>query len=263
MEQYITNEEVWKPVAEEGFEEFYEVSNFGRIRSVDRVVESKRGPLNYKGRIISTSLNDDGYPSFNFCYAGKKKNVKVHQVVAKVFIPNPNNHPEVNHKDEVKTNNHVDNLEWCTREYNMRYGTGLERMKNHPNQKKRYTESKVPIIGVKINDESIMRFESISEAGRNGFKRRNLWSALNGSDASHKGYVWCYEDKYSSDRVKELLNRVRIKRVAHIDDEGNVIKILGTVKEAAKIIGVDNGRISRVCTGKHNHAKGYKLKYIE
>lgn len=263
MEKYITNAEVWKPVTEEGFEDFYEVSNFGRIRSVDRIVESKRGPLNYKGRIISTPLNDDGYPAFNFCYAGKKKAARVHQVVAKAFIPNPNDLPEVNHKDENKENNHVTNLEWCTREYNMNYGTGLERMKRHPNQLKRQKESRSPIVGIKIDDKSLIKFESISEADRNGFKRRNLWSALNGNDASHKGYVWCYEDEYSIAKVKTLLNRVKVKRVAHVDDKGNVIKVLGTVKEAAKIIGVDNGRISRVCTGKHKHAKGYKLKYIE
>lgn len=262
MKDYITEREIWKPVVEEGFEDSYEVSNFGRIRSVDRIVESKRGPLRYKGKLIATPLNDDGYQIFNFCKARKKKHAKVHQVVARAFIPNPNNLPEVNHKDENKANNHVSNLEWCTREYNMNYGTGMERMRNHPNQKKRHEESKTPIVGVKIDDESTIRFESISEADRIGFKRRNLWSALNGHDASHKGYVWCYEDEYNPTKAKELLNRVKVKKVAHIDDDGNIIKVFENTKEASKSIGVDPSQISRVCNGKSKHTKGYKLKYV-
>jgi len=196
MVNYITNEEVWKPVTEEGFEDFYEVSNFGRVRSLDRIVESKRGPLKYKGKLISTSLNSDGYPTFNLCKAGKQRNVKVHQIVAKAFIPNPDNLPEVNHIDEIKTNNHVSNLEWCTRLENMRHGTGLRRMKSHPNQIKRRKKSKKPVIGIKIDDGTKIRFESIAEANRNGFKRRNIWSVINGIDKSHYGYVWYYESEY-------------------------------------------------------------------
>lgn len=262
MENYITNEEVWKPVTEEGFEGFYEVSNFGRVRSVDRIVESKRGPLKYRGRLISTPLNDDGYPAFNFCYAGKNKAARVHQVVARAFIPNPDKLPEVNHKDEDKTNNHVTNLEWCTREYNMNYGTGLERMQKHPNQKKRFEESKRAIVGIKIDDKSKIHFESISEADRNGFNRRNLWNALNGYDASHKGYVWCYEDEYTLSKVEGLLKRTRAKRVAHIDNEGNIIRVFENTKEASEFIGVDYSQISRVCNEKSKHTKGYKLKYV-
>lgn len=263
MGKYNTGKELWKPVKEEGFENFYEVSDSGRIRSIDRIVESSRGPLRYKGKLISTPPNDDGYPAFNFCYAGKKKSARVHQVVAKVFIPNFDKLPEVNHIDENKSNNHVSNLEWCSREYNMNHGTGMDRMKEHPNQKRRHEESKEPIVGVKIADSSTIHFESISEAHRKGFKRRNLWSALNGRDASHKGHVWCYEDEYSPDKIKDLLNRTKTKTVAHIDNEGNVIEVLGTIKESAKKIGVDNGRISRVCNGMYKHTKGYKLKYID
>lgn len=259
---YITNEEVWKPVKEEGFEGFYEVSDHGRIRSVDRIVEGKRGPIKYKGKLISTPLNDDGYPAFNFCYAGKKKSARVHQVVAKAFIPNPANLPEINHKDEDKANNCISNLEWCTREYNMNYGTGLKRMKKHPNQIKRHEESKAPIVGINIKDGLEIRFESISEANRKGFKRRNLWSALNGYDVSHNGYVWCYENKYSISKVEELLKRTKVKRVAHIDSNGNILRVFENSKEASKILGVDSSQISRVCNGKAKHTKGYKLKYV-
>lgn len=257
-----TEEEAWKAVNDEGFENMYEVSNLGRIRSVDRVIDSKRGPLNYKGKLISTPPNTDGYPSFNFCKAGKKKSARVHQVVAKAFIPNPENYPEVNHIDEVKSNNNVDNLEWCTRLYNMNYGTGLKRMKEHPNQIERHENSKVPIIGVRISDKKVIRFESIAEADRHGFKRRNLWSAINGYDKSHNGYVWCYEDDYSKSKVKSLLKSARLKRVAHVDESGKILKVFENQKEASLFIGVDSSQISRVCNGKAKSTKGYKLKFI-
>lgn len=262
MSNYNIDKEIWKPVIEEGFEGFYEVSNLGRIRSTDRIVESKRGPLKYKGKLLSPSPNSDGYLTVNLCKSGKKKNVKVHQVVAKAFIPNPNNFPEVNHIDENKANNQVTNLEWCTRKHNMNHGTALERMKKHPNQKKRCEESKSPIIGINIKDGSEIRFESISEADKNGFKRRNLWSALNGYDASHKGYVWCRAEEYSPVKVKKLLDRTKVKKVAHIDDNGNVIRIFENTKEASRYIGVNPSQISRVCNGKMKQTKGYKLKYV-
>lgn len=257
-----TLEEIWKPVKDEGFEDFYEVSNLGRIRSVDRVVESKRGPLNYKGRMISTPPNSDGYPAFNFCRAGSKKSAKVHQVVAKAFIPNPEGYPEVNHIDENKENNNVSNLEWCTREHNMNHGTGLQRMREHPNQVERRENSRVPIVGIRISDEKLIRFESISEADRSGFQRRSLWSALNGYDKSHKGYVWCYEEDYSPIKAKALLREAKLKRVAHVDESGNIIRIFESQRHASEFIGVDSSQISRVCNGKSRSTKGYILKFI-
>src|SRR5690625_1865142 len=149
MEKYNTEIEEWKQVADEGYEDCYEVSDFGRVRSVDRVIETKRGPVRFRGRDISTPLNSDGYPALMLCKAGNKKHVKVHQLVARAFIPNPNNLPEINHIDEVKDNNHATNLEWCTHFYNMNHGTTMKRMNEHPNQIKRFNESKKPIVGIK------------------------------------------------------------------------------------------------------------------
>ena len=91
--------ELWKGVP--GYEDYYEVSDCGRIRSF------------HTGRIMGTGLNN-WYRSISLCKNGTKKSVCVHQVVAKVFIPNPENKPCVNHIDGDKTNNHVSNLEWAT-----------------------------------------------------------------------------------------------------------------------------------------------------
>ena len=103
--------EIWKPVKE--FEDLYEVSNIGRVRSLRR------------NKILSTPnrIAGRGYPFLYLYRNGKRDSQMVHRLVAKAFIPNPNNYDEVNHKDEDATNNVVTNLEWCTHSYNMNYGT--------------------------------------------------------------------------------------------------------------------------------------------
>ena len=107
-------EEIWKDIP--GFENKYQVSNIGHIRS-----------LNYKRtgkcKIMKTPIDNTEYLQITLCKNNKKYKYKVHQLVALVFIPNPNNYPQVNHKNEIKTDNRVENLEWCTPKYNNNYGT--------------------------------------------------------------------------------------------------------------------------------------------
>lgn len=100
--------EVWKIIVDYPD---YEVSNLGRIRSL------KFG----KKKLLNPGINKYGYINVNLCKNGEAKNHKVHRLVAQAFIPNPSNYPEVNHKDENKQNNCVDNLEWCTSQYNHDY----------------------------------------------------------------------------------------------------------------------------------------------
>lgn len=115
-----------------GYEGLYQVSNLGRIKALDRIIAHAKGFGNrvIKGTIMSLSIPSKGYITITLSKNGKKKWCRPHQLVAKVFIPNPLNLPEINHKDENKLNNHVDNLEWCTRLYNIRYGTGIKRRRD-------------------------------------------------------------------------------------------------------------------------------------
>lgn len=120
--------EEWRPI--EGYEGLYEVSNTGRVRSVDRYVKSK-GESYWlrKGKMLSPGKDTYGYLFVILTCNGKRKAINVHRLVAKAFIENPDNLPQVNHKDEVKSNNCVENLEWCTAKYNNKYGSRKDKVR--------------------------------------------------------------------------------------------------------------------------------------
>lgn len=122
-------EVVRKPIS--GYEGYYEVDQFGRVYSVDRVVTVEDNGRVYdkplKGKQLKQSLHTKGYKTVALTKNGKTKTVFVHRIVAEAFIDNSDNLPFINHKDEDKTNNFVENLEWCTNEYNLKYGTARER----------------------------------------------------------------------------------------------------------------------------------------
>lgn len=118
--------EIWKSVP--NYEGIYEVSNFGKVRSVKRLIVDKNNRLiNRKEIILKPSTDEKGYKKIKLFAGGKAYTTHVHRLVALAFIPNPHNMPQVNHKDENKSNNRVENLEWCTARYNATYGTRLKR----------------------------------------------------------------------------------------------------------------------------------------
>lgn len=125
--------EVWKDI--DGFEGLYQVSNLGRVRSLDRTVNdvflNRNRTRTFKGKVLSQkAAKDYGYKEVNLYGLDRKcKTVKVHQLVAKAFLPNPNGLVEVNHKDENVENNSVNNLEWCDRWYNTHYGNRNEKLR--------------------------------------------------------------------------------------------------------------------------------------
>ena len=120
--------ENWKDI--KGYEGFYQVSDLGRVKSLERDVFNSRGIVYHlKEKILVQGSSKDGYSLVCLSKNGKMKTMKVHRLVAMAFLPNPENKPQVNHKDEVKNNNVVDNLEWCDISYNANYGTKIERQK--------------------------------------------------------------------------------------------------------------------------------------
>ena len=114
-------QELWKDI--KGYEGKYQVSNFGRVKSLNYNNTSQE-------KILVNSLSNKGYYRVSLSLNNKAKQYNIHRLVAEAFIPNPLNLPFVNHKDKNRTNNMVDNLEWCTIQYNNTYGTVLDRLSN-------------------------------------------------------------------------------------------------------------------------------------
>ena len=116
--------EQWMPI----YNNLYSVSNLGNVKANERDVETKTGIRHYKEKILKPEITRDGHLRVVLCEAGKSKRVFVHRLVAEAFIPNPNNLPIVNHKDENPANNIVSNLEWCTVSYNNNYNKRNEKI---------------------------------------------------------------------------------------------------------------------------------------
>lgn len=132
--------EIWKPVV--GYEGLYEVSNLGRVKSLNYNHTGKEG-------LLSLVPDKNGYSKVGLCKNGKRKPYYVHRLVAEAFIPNPNNLPEVNHKIdnfEHRSDNRVENLEWCTAEYNSNYGSRNKRISKKMKGSKNPTARKVKCV---------------------------------------------------------------------------------------------------------------------
>lgn len=121
--------EEWRDVI--GFEGAYQISNLGRVRSLDREIpyvnNGTPAILHYKGKVLKPKPDRDGYPRVSLKFGEKIKLAGIHRLVAQAFLPNPDNLPCVNHKDYHRDNNCVDNLEWCTVDYNNHYSENQER----------------------------------------------------------------------------------------------------------------------------------------
>lgn len=165
--------EVWKPI--KGYEELYKISSFGRVRSLNR--------QGTKGNILKSDLRKDGYLQVHLVKKGKMKNFLVHRLVAQAFISNPNNLPEVNHINEIKSNCQVENLEWCSKKYNMNYG-------NRPYR------NALKVQQLDKENNIIATFNSIREAGRiNNTNQSHITKCCKGQLKTAGGYIWRYANE--------------------------------------------------------------------
>ena len=177
----MKNEE-WRDVV--GYECLYQVSDQGRVKSLERKVPKRNGERTVKERILKPITDRYGYLIVCLCAGGKQKMFKVHRLVCQAFHKNPENKLCVNHIDENKTNNAASNLEWSTYEENNNHGTHNERMAK--------TQSK-PVGQYTRDGELVKVWASVSEAGRRaGFDRGTISSVANGKRKTHKGFIWRY-----------------------------------------------------------------------
>lgn len=167
-------QEIWVPV--KNYEQFYQISNLGRIRSFHKKKNTK------SFYILNPTLINSGYYNVTLYspQAGRHK-MLVHRLVAETFIPNPDNLPCINHKDENKLNNSVDNLEWCTYAYNNAYGTARIR---------RLETITKPISQYTLDGLWLATYQSLSTAGRLlGIASSEIGTACKKGNPC-KGYYW-------------------------------------------------------------------------
>lgn len=164
-------QELWKPI--KGYEKEYEISNFGRVKSLNRKYT--------KGRVLKLHKHSTGYIYCCLSKNGKVANKRVHILVAQAFVENKKNLPIVNHINEQKEDNKASNLEWCTHSYNSNYGTKSAKMVN---SKK--------VIAIDINDKIVASFPSTAEAGRNGYNSAHIVECCNNKRKTHKKLRWVY-----------------------------------------------------------------------
>ena len=188
--------EIWKDV--KGYEGSYQVSNLGNVKSLDRIITHRNGrKFNVKGKMLTPKKHTGGYSQV--CLS--KRNYRyIHRLVAEVFIPNPENLPEVNHKDENKKNNHAENLEWCTSKYNTNYGTCIQRMVSNMDYSKTtiaaHNANKKPVLQFDKNGNFIKKWDCASDAER--YLRNKITGFIckccKGEHKFAYGFVWKYAD---------------------------------------------------------------------
>lgn len=170
--------EIWKDV--EGYESLYQVSNKGRVKSLPR-----RGTFS-RPTIRAATYDSGRYLQVCLCKNSVQRTYKVHKLVARAFIPNPLGYKEINHKDEDKTNNCVENLEWCSRAYNVNYGS-------------RNDKTRKPVVQMSLDGKVIAEHAGLGVAARAiGAKGRSgIADVCNGKRKTALGYKWMWKENYN------------------------------------------------------------------
>ena len=189
----MIEKEKWKDIP--GYLGYYQISNLGRVRSLERTLtypKSDMYPNGYtrvlKEKILTPCKDKKGYLFVQLFINGNFKSKRIHRLVAESFISNDLNLPQVNHKDENKQNNRVDNLEWCTNIYNANYGTGKYR---------KVLKRRIPVVQYTLDGELIREYESATAATKalgisQGYSRTIL-QTCRGKYRHCKGYVWKFK----------------------------------------------------------------------
>lgn len=223
----------------------YQVSNYGRVRSLDRI--DARGHK-LKGRILKIKPGKNNYMAAILYKNGKTKSFYVHRLVATMFIPNPNSLPFINHKDENPSNCYVDNLEWCTQQYNTQYSSYKisESLKDKPKSEEHKRKMSESQKGEKHHSYG----KQFSEE-----HKRKISESLKGKPSPYKGVPRSNETKQKMSESQKGHKPTNSKKVICVE----ISKVFNTIKEAEEWCGKKG--IDSCLRGKTKTCGGYHWQY--
>ena len=196
-----TVNEVWKSI--KGHDEKYMVSNYGRVKSLNRLVNKRDGQRIVKEKFLSININNKGYCQVSLTTKHKPKLHFIHRLVGEAFIPNPKNKPNINHKDLNPYNNSVGNLEWCTQKENVKHAIDNGRYENvfkvakNKKPKDFNNHLRKSVVQLDINGNFIKEWDGIGNASKH-FKTNgaNIVKVCKGKQHTAGGFKWKYSDEF-------------------------------------------------------------------
>lgn len=215
--------EVWKDV--KGYEGLYQVSSFGRVKSLKKSTS---------GRVLKPIITRYGYLVLSLCKSGEMTIKRIHRLVAQAFIPNPENKPQVDHINTVRTDNRVENLKWATRSENQ----------NNPITKKR--KSDIEVERNKNPDVLKVKSEIMKALYRDEEFKKRIQTAARSQTAKEKWYA----------------NSPQVKAVVHYDESGNEIERFKSVNEAVRQTGISSNSIINWCKHRCSPKNNHKWEYL-
>lgn len=259
-------DEVWKDVV--GYEGLYQVSNFGRIKSIDRI--NHKGMI-INGKIIKPRIDYRNRVFISLSKNGSRRNFVLARLVAYAFIynDNPEIKTEVNHKDENPLNNCCDNLEWCNHKYNCNYGTRIDRIKS---------KQSIPILQYTLNGDFIAEHKSMHEAAKSiNADAGHICDCCLGNRKWAYGFFWRYKDNFLYENAKKALDRkiksskesrkekIAIKcgkPVEQYSKDGIFIAKYPSTRHASEATGICRPSIINASNGKQRQAGGFIWKTL-
>lgn len=192
-------QEIWKDI--EGYEGIYQVSNLGRVKSLNRTIEYKDGRKKlYTERVLSQQKYRSGYLGIKLYKNNVYKRIQVHRLVASAFIPNNKGLPYINHKNGIKTDNKVENLEYCTPSYNVQHAwnNGLNVMSEsrQNNNRRNGLKTAKKVEQYNLNNEKVGEYNSLREAGRlTKIRYDHISECCKRIAKTAGGYIWKYKEE--------------------------------------------------------------------
>ena len=248
-------EEEWKDI--EGYGGIYQISNLGRVKSLQRLVNNTHCSKRLiKESFLSVKRKSHQYDYVSLYKNNKQKRAYIHRLVAQAFIQNPNNYTDVNHKNEVKRDNRVENLEWCDKKYNNNYGTGKRRMIESRNAHNKWNAEKETHM-YDMDGFYVRSFRSVVEAAKYfNCADTNIRPIIDKKNRSAFGYMFSSVKREKMGSYK----KGGLVPVQQYSLDGLFIKSFSSITEAARSTGSDVSKICDCLHGRRAYTNGFKWK---